>query len=151
MEQIGYAIKAVKETEYFVDESVEPGEQCEFTLNAGIHAKSDLEEIHFTISAIYQNKGTSLDFLRGKTTSVFAINNMKDRIKIKDGRETIDLPDPLWITLFSISYTHARAMLSRSSAGTKFGHMILPLVSPEEQFRAIFKKELEKSGAQVAG
>jgi hypothetical protein len=144
MEQIGYAIKSVKETEYFVDESMELADQCDFHLNASIHTKAEVEEIHFTILANYRKKGTTDDFLKGRTTTVFVIDNLKERVRILDGKESVDLPDPLWITLFSISYTHARAMLSRSSAGTKFGNMILPLVNPEDQFRTIFKNELLK-------
>ena len=145
MEQIGYAIKTVKETEYFVDESMEIGEQCDYLLNAGIDTKTALGEIHFTISYNYRRKGTTEDFLKGKTTSVFIIQNMKERVRIREGKETVDLPDPLLTTLFSISYTHARAMLARSAGGTKFGHMILPLINPEEQFKTIFKSEPQKN------
>jgi len=66
-------------------------------------------------------------------------------MQMRDGKEAVDLPDPLWVTLFSISFTHARAMLAHSSAGTKYGHMIMPLINPEQEFKKIFKQELERN------
>ena len=147
MEQvvINYGIQSVRETEYFVDESVEIEQSVTMVLNASLNIKVPLEEVHFTITANYRNK--NVDFLRGKTTTIFLVQNLKDRSKIVDDKELVDLPDPLWITLFSISFTHARAMLARSSAGSKFGQFILPIINPEEQFSLIFKTELEKNRA----
>ena len=147
MEQvvINYGIQSVRETEYFIDESVEIEQSVTMVLNASLTIKVPLEEVHFTITANYRNR--NVDFLRGKTTTIFLVQNLKDRSKIVDAKELVDLPDPLWITLFSISFTHARAMLARSSAGSKFGQFILPIINPEEQFRLIFKAELEKNRA----
>ena len=144
MEQVAYAIKSVKETEYFVDEALEVEEQFDFHYNASINNKVETEEVHLSITVNYRKKGTTIDFLRGRTTSVFLIQNLKDRASIKDGKEMIDLPDPLWITLFSISFTHTRAMLARSAAGSKYGHLIMPLINPEVEFKKLFGEHLLK-------
>jgi hypothetical protein len=123
---------------------IEVGEQSDFYYNAIINSKMELEEVHITIAVNYKKKGTTEDFMRGRTSTVFLIQQMKERSALKDGKEVVDLPDPLWVTLFSISFTHARAMLAHSSAGTKYGHMIMPLVNPETEFKKIFGKELKK-------
>lgn len=144
MEQVAYAIKSVKETEYFVDETLELEEQFDFHYNASIHSKVDTEEVHLSITVNYRKKGTNIDFLRGRTTSIFLIQNMKDRANIKDGKEMIDLPDPLWVTLFSISFSHTRAMLARSAGGTKYGHLIMPLINPEIEFKKLFGEHMQQ-------
>ena len=143
MDQIGFGIKTVKETEFYANESLALDTQIDLVTNAGLDIRIEENEIHLFVSAVYKRKGTGEEYMRGKTISIFLFENLKSRERVKDGKSAIDLPDPLWVTLFSISYSHARAMLAKSAAGTKFGQMILPLVDPEEHFKNIFKKELE--------
>ena len=144
MEQVLFAIRAVKETEYYVNESLPLDEEIDFHYNASIENKAEAEEIHFTITVNYRRKGTTEDYLRGKTISVFTVQNMKSRVSLIDGKEAVDLPDPLWVTLFSISFTHARAMLARSASGTKYGHLIMPLINPEAEFKKLFGAHIQK-------
>lgn len=144
MDQVAYAIKSVKETEYFVDETMELEEQYDFHYNATIQSKVEADEVQLSISVNYRKKGTAIDFLRGRTISVFFIKDMKSRASIKDGKETVDLPNPLWVTLFSISFTHARAMLARSAGGTKYGHLIMPLINPEVEFKKLFGEHVQQ-------
>ena len=144
MEQVLFAIRSIRETEYYVNESLHLDEEIDFHYNASIENKVDLEEVHFTITVNYRRKGTAEDYLRGKTISVFTIQNMKSRVSMIDGKEALDLPDPLWVTLFSISFTHARAMLARSAAGTKYSHLIMPLINPEVEFKKLFGAHLQK-------
>jgi len=144
MTQINYAVKSVKETEYFVDESVELEAQSDLNYNATIQTIVDLQEIHIIIMVSYSNKSTKQVFLKSKVTSVFVIQDLKNYARLEGNKEGVDLPDPLWITLFSISFTHARALLYKSAAPTKFSQMILPLINPEVEFKKIFAKELEK-------
>ncbi len=144
MSQIHYAIKSIKETEFFVDESVELEPQCDLTYNANIQTKVDAEEIHYTIMVSYSSKSTKLDFMRGKTVSVFLIKDLKNYVPKNATLEGVDLPDPLWISMFSISFTHARALLAKSAAATKYAHMMLPLIDPEKEFRKLFAQQLAK-------
>lgn len=144
MSQIHYAIKSVKETEFFVDESIELEAQVDLNYNASIQTKVDAEEIHYTISVSYSSKTTKLDFLRSKTVSVFLIKDIKNYVPKHATLEGVDLPNPLWISMFSISFTHARALLAKSAAGTKYAHMMLPLIDPEKEFNKLFAQQLAK-------
>jgi hypothetical protein len=54
------------------------------------------------------------------------------------------LPDNLWISLFSIAFTHARAIIAKSSAGTKYGHMLLPIINPVQEFKNLFGPHLQE-------
>lgn len=144
MNQIHYAIKSIKETEFFVDESIVLDPQCDLTYNASIQTMIETEEVVFTIMVSYSNKSVKYDFLRGKTVTSFLIKDIKKYIPANAPSSGIDLPDPLWISMFGISFTHARALLTKSSASTKYAHMILPLIDPEKEFRKLFKEALEK-------
>jgi hypothetical protein len=147
MEPIRFAVKAVKETEYFVDESMNPGDNFDFRLNASLNIVTQMDEVHFTVNYNYRLKGTDNDFMRGKTTTLFIVEGLAKKAKVQEGKEMVDLPNEVWISLLSISYSHARAMFARSSAGTRFGHLILPLVNPQEQFNQIFGSELAKNAS----
>lgn len=144
MEQVLFAIRSIKETEYYVNESLQLDNEIDFHYNASIENRVDVDEVHFTITVNYRRKGTTEDYLRGKTISVFTIQNMKSRISKIDDKESLDLPEPLWVTLFSVSFTHARAMLARSAAGTKYNHLIMPLINPEAEFKKLFGAHLHK-------
>ena len=69
----------------------------------------------------------------------FYIKEMKSYTRIQEnGQEAIDIPEPLWVTLFSIAFTHARAILARSSAGTKFTELLMPVINPQQEFQKLF-------------
>lgn len=144
MSEIGFAIKSIKETEFFVDESLPLDAQIDHVVNAGLEIRTNQNEINFIIFSRFKRKESDEDYLRGKTISTFVFQDLKSReIKKPDGKYAVDLPNPLWITLFSLSYSHARAMLARSAAGTSLSHLLLPIINPDEQFKKIFATELE--------
>ena len=145
MDQILYAIKSIKEIEFFVDESKDLEESIDFFHNANIHSNVESEEIRITISAHYRKTGSTDDYFRSKTATVFTIQRMKELVFVSEGKESINLPDPLWVTLYGVSFSHARAMLARSIAGTKYSPMIMPLINPEEQFKRLFSSELNQN------
>lgn len=145
MSQIQYAIKSVKETEFFTDESLELEAQVDLNYNASIQTKLETEEVLVTIMVSYSSKTTRHDFLRSKVVSSFIIKDMKNYVPAGSSSAGIDLPDPLWVAMFGISFSHARALLAKSAAATKYAHMTLPLIDPEKEFRKLFAKELEKN------
>jgi preprotein translocase subunit SecB len=145
MQQVKYAIKSVRQVEYFIDESKTLENEVVFNLNSTIELVVPKNEVRFTISVVYQTKGMLEDLLRGRVTSVFSIENMKERASYVDGKELVDLPDDLLVTLFSISFSHARALIASSVAGTQFNDLILPLIDPAVEFKKIFGKELKKN------
>lgn len=115
-----FAIKGIKEIEFFANEFVDLGESFDF--NYQVEIKSDIPEelVLVTITPNYLLKGSETPFMRSKVMTIFTIKDLKLRERIlDDGTQAVDLPDPVWVSLFSIAFTHARALLAKSSASTK--------------------------------
>ncbi len=143
--QINFGIQQIKELEFFIDESVNIGEAFDFNYHVELRNEVEHERVIFTITANYFLNKTTEAFMKGKSSTVFLIKDMKNHSrKLSNGSDAVDLPDPLWITLFSIAFTHARALLAKSSSGTKYSHMLMPLINPEHEFIKIFGNHLNK-------
>lgn len=143
-QQILFAIKEIKEQEFFVNESLELGSAYDFNYRVDIATSIPNDTIAISITANYLVTQQQDVLMKGKTATTFLIQNLKQYSRKTDDREGVDLPDPLLITLFSISFSHARALLSKSSAGTKFSHMLMPLINPDTEFKKIFAQEFSK-------
>ena len=42
------------------------------------------------------------------------------------------------ISIFSISFSHTRALMAKSAAGTKYSHLLLPIVNPTDLVKQLF-------------
>lgn len=144
--QIQVAIKEIKELEFMMNEEVEIGAAFDFNYHVSLHNDIANEHVIFTITANYMITKTTEVFMRGKSKTTFLIKDMhKHARKSADGSDDgVDLPDQIWVTLFSIAFTHGRALLAKSSAGTKFSHMLMPIINPDQEFKKIFGHELNK-------
>ncbi len=143
--QIFWSIKEIKEIEFFVDEFSKLESTLDYNYNVDLRPASAEDAVRMTITATYMKTGTSDILMKGKIMTVFLIRDLKSMARINEnGTEEVDLPEPLWIALFSIAFTHARAILARSSAGTKYSHMILPPINPQTEFKKLFGPFLKK-------
>lgn len=141
---IHFGIREIKELEFFVDEWKDVGKSFEFNYNVDIFPDSKTESLRIAITANYLNAASKEVFLRGKVLTGFYIKDMKSYARMQDnGQEGVDIPEQLWVTLFSIAFTHARAILARSSAGTKFTDLLMPVINPQQEFQKLFGKFLK--------
>lgn len=149
--QVEWAIRGIKELEFMVNESVELDPKVDFKFTVDITPVVEQDSILFGITVIYVNATKKDELLREKVMTIFSIKDMKSRTQVSsDGKPLVDLPEKLWISMFSISFTHTRALLAKSSAGTRFGQMLLPIINPEEQFRKLFGQLLQNK-SEVSG
>jgi preprotein translocase subunit SecB len=136
--QIQWSILEIKETEFFVDESAKPG-QVNFSYQVVLDIKVAASSVSFSIIATYVNATTNEVILKSKSHTSYGIKNMESfTIKDEKGQDAVDLPDALWISLFSMAYSHARAMMARSAGSTIFKTLVLPPINPEAEFRKLF-------------
>lgn len=143
--QIYFAIGEIKELEFFVNENIELSTSYDFKYHVELRNDIAQKKIFFTITANYSINGSQDVFMKGKSSTVFLIKDFDRYVRTTDGVQGVDLPDPLWITLFGIAFTHARALLAKSSAGTRYSHMLMPLISPEAEFKKLFGQHLKPS------
>ena len=79
----------------------------------------------------------------GRVLTRFFVSQLEQYFS-PDREYILTLPNDYDLTLFSLSFTHTRAILTKNLAGTKYSKVIVPLVNPNEfflQFRV--KKEVE--------
>lgn len=140
---IQFGIREIKELEFFVDEWKDIDGSFDFNYNVDIFPETNVELLRIVITANYLKTSSKELFLKGKVLTSFFIKDMKTYArKHESGQEGIDIPEPVWVTLFSIAFTHARAILARSAAGTKFSGLLMPVINPPQEFRKLFGKFL---------
>src|SRR5690606_415075 len=142
--EIHFGIKEIREVEFLVNEQIEITPSYDFNYKIEIATRIPEEAVTFMITANFLTHGKQELFMKGKTATTFHIKDLKSHSKIVAEKEMVDLPDALLITMFSISFSHARALLAKSSAGSKYSHMLIPLINPDQEFRRVFGPNLEK-------
>ena len=142
---IAFGVKEIKVLEFLVDESKEIGENYDFNLRVDVRSDIPSNMVRLIITANYFVTKTQDHFMKGTVLTGFEIQDLKAFSRIMpNGKEAIDFPDNFWITLFSLSVTHARALIARSAAGTNYSNLIMPIINPEQEFKKIFGKEMEQ-------
>lgn len=149
--QIEFAVKEIKELEFFAKEDVNLHDAFDLNYHVDISVRAAIEAIVVSVAADYLVKEDKTLFMKGRTATTFLIRNMANYSKKINDKEAIDLPDSLWITMFSVAFSHARALLAKSSSGTRYGHMLMPLINPEQEFYKLFGPTLAKLKAEVGG
>lgn len=67
-------------------------------------------------------------FIKAAVTTTYSIEGLDRYIEPEDGVEHMALPDPLMMSLLSMSASHARARLSVHTAQTRFSNCYMPIV-----------------------
>lgn len=143
---IEWAIKEIKEQEFMVNEYIEQISTVNFNYHVDLTILVPNELINIAITSTYVDATSKEVFMKGRTMTSYQIKDMKSMSKkAENGNDLVDLPEPLWISLFSIAYTHARALLAKGSAGTKYSHMLLPAINPTTEFKKLFGPHLKES------
>lgn len=119
-------ILKIQDNGFMINESLNnPGTlQLDYNLGFGFSQESDWVE--FTVIAEYKSQETKDVFLSGNVSTRFLIKDLKKFI----GKTRLEIPKETMITMFSISFTHARSIMAKNSAGSKHGNLILPIVNP---------------------
>ena len=74
------------------------------------------------------------EFINGKVLTRFFVNDLKLYHNTKHPN-IISFPDDQDITLYSLAFTHARAILAKNLSGSKYEHVFIPIVNPSEYFK----------------
>jgi hypothetical protein len=140
---IEWSIKGIKELEFFVNESLEAGPMIDTSYTINIDPSLTDDKIQMSIAFSFLKNETKELLMKSSVMTVYLIRDLKSFAKKVDGVDSVNLPDPVWHILFSIAFTHTRAIMARSSAGSKYSHLIMPPVNPEVEFKKLFGKILE--------
>ena len=149
--QIEFAIKQIRELEFFVNEDAGLSDAFDLNYHVDISVRVPVESIVISVAADYLVKEDKTPLMKGRTATTFLIRNLSKYSKKINDKEAVDLPDPLWITMFSVAFSHTRALLAKSSSATRYGHMLMPLINPEQEFYKLFGPTLDKLKTEIGG
>jgi len=139
-----WAIKYIKDLAFMVDESLVLGSKANmnYKVHLGFNPKTDLVSLQFVVQ--YKDQESGLDFMTGTVETGYLIKDLKqyEEKDSKTGEVKYDIADPLLIALFSMAYSHTRAVLATKAANTKYNFMLMPPIQPEAEFKKVFKDHL---------
>lgn len=137
MENVSFGIKKIKDTEFFVDESIEIDPQ-KIGMNFELKTNINLTEttVELVLLVVFRDNISEKPILRIRTSNIFLIPELAS-FKKKDD-EAFDLPDVLLTTMLSLSISHTRALLAKNAVGTKFADVYIPIVNPAEMAKKLF-------------
>lgn len=133
-----YQITRIQDCGLYIEEAINPN-QPDSKLGYGMSFVFDVNNswIQFIIKAEFRTSAGEL-MASGSVLTRFAIANLKDFIE--EGNETnVIFPDNTVETLFGLSFTHLRAILTKNLAGSRFAHLILPVINPIELFKNLLE------------
>ncbi|NBW35872.1 MAG: hypothetical protein EBR30_12790 [Cytophagia bacterium] len=141
--QIQWSILEIKETEFYVNETSNPT-QISFGYQVGLDINVSESFVRFSIIASYADANTNEIVLKSRSHTSFGIKDINLYARKDDkGQDEIDFPDAFWTLLFSLAYSHARALQAKSAGSTIFKTFMLPIINPESEFKKLFGRHLK--------
>lgn len=132
---IELAILKIQDLGFTIDEraTVAAQSKLDYNINVGYNVNEDW--IEFTISPIMRNAETLQIFLSGSVLTRFLVKDIKTFV---DG-DRLNIPDTAMTTLFSMAFTHTRAILAKNCAGSRYSTIYLPIINPKEMLDQVMK------------
>jgi hypothetical protein len=133
--QFGFNVLRILDSVFFVEEGLDPDpNEVKISYALGFHGNIEESWVQYNIRADFSTEATKT-FATGTVVTKFGIDNMKSFIE----GENIAWPVNSLETMFSIAFSHLRALLAKNMAGTKFSNYIVPLVNPATLFKQLME------------
>jgi len=142
--QVNIAIKKIKDIEFFVNEDIEVSDPNYISVSFELGTNFQIEEnsIELQLTAFFKEDKQGEIFMRIKTSNVFLMIELSE-FADKDSN-TFQIPNNIMTTLFSLSFSHTRALLAKNALGTKFADIYLPIINPSEMVMQLMSQYLAK-------
>lgn len=144
---IGFQIARIRTIGFKLNEHnirpAEPQRSIELELQHRTDFNIDANILSITIRCYfyYDAELTAENILADiEVENFFAVEELHKHVK--DGQE--DLPAEIWVSMFGLSVSHTRALLSERIAGTKLTNLIIPIVNPLELAKSFLPHKFEK-------
>jgi len=127
-ENLEIAIEKIQELDFHVNEDIELNGDIQFYLQFETRGDAAKGKINIDVRSVFHLKDKpGSQVLTHTARTVF---QAKDLSKFCDSDGKLNLPEQYATTLLGIAITHARALLSQTSARSRFGDLIIPIVNP---------------------
>lgn len=142
---------ALTRFELYEELNIDQGEKLDFNVDfyVQIFFNSTKNFVKFELRTEFKLKSEpNITFLKARISTTYMVEELKTYIELKDGREFMSLPDPLMMSLLSMSTSHARAKLSVHTANSKFSNCYLPIVDSKKLLKQLKDKEQKTSKSE---
>jgi len=153
-ESFQYGIKGIKMISFSVNEDLYNDESIPLKVQFRYRFTYDLENeiLKFVFGTIYYTDELTVNkpVVSIDVENDFYIENLKDRTN----GDIVTLPDPMWVTLVSLSITHTRSILAIMLAATKFKDRLIPIINPLDVAKAFFPdivRNMELAAQSIEG
>lgn len=130
-----FNILRILDSVFFVEEAYDPNpNDVKTNFGMGFHFDTEAGWVQYNIRANFSTDDTEKPFVTGTVVTKFAVENLKS---FTDSDGSVIWPSNALEVMFSIAFTHMRALLAKNTAGTKFSQYIVPLVNSRELFKQL--------------
>ncbi len=139
-----FGIRRIQDLAFSIDESVDifDYESVQVAYALDLSDSEENEWIEFKLKVKFTEKGHQRAFLTGTIATTFYVKDIKKYIDYSTN--TFKFPPKGLLTMFRTSFTHARAILAKNTAGTKFKNIFIPIVDPQTLLVDLLKTNTKK-------
>ncbi len=134
--EVQMGIKQVKELAFMMDESAFRIDM-HFKMNIQTELSFDFasDDLFFQIAVTFLND-EHRNIARIEVMNNFVIQNLR-QFHVSNSSEKIEIPEDLLTIIFSISFSHARALMSNHLNGTAIQSLMIPVISPKAVLKTL--------------
>lgn len=111
-------------------------------VNTTINIPSDAKSIRIDILSEISKKASNELLITHKGSTIFAVDNLQDFFIPESN--SYHLPSSVLVQLFSLAYTHARALIAIEISPTVYkDKFFLPIVDPNAMIKSFLKNDSE--------
>lgn len=133
-----YRISKITTTKFFsidIDEEeanlIFEENQSSLELNVGMGISLEKSEIFLEVSSVLRHRETQEIVIEHVGKTVFSVLGLKNTYR-EEG-QTFDLPDGFVVQLYTLAYSHSRALLTTELSKTVFkDKLFLPVIDPKK-------------------
>jgi hypothetical protein len=139
----GFNVLRIFDSVFFVEEAHDPKkEDVQISYAMAIHPDIEESWVQFNIRVDFSTADIKV-FATGTVITKFGVTNLKQFVK----DDYLVWPANVLETMFSISFTHTRALLAKNMAPTRFSDYIVPLINHIPLFNELMKTQQGFEGA----
>jgi hypothetical protein len=137
-----FGIMRILDCGFMIEELISP-EPGKIKIGYGMNFLFDVPAnwIQFLIKVNFQDSDTGNEFLTGTVLTRFSVNNLAGFV---DENDKVIFPNGSLETLFGIAFSHLRAILSKNVMGSRFSHIIVPIIHPGSLFNQLLQLNADK-------
>jgi hypothetical protein len=146
--QFGFEVQRIIDCGFMIEEAIVP-ETGDVQIGYGMGFFYDVEAsyVNIGIRTDFKTASSNAMFMTGTVATRFWVDNMKG---FADKNGVVEFPDGMLPALFSIAFSHMRAIISKNVSGSRFTNIIVPIVNPNELFVELLQRNKKAIDDQLA-